>query len=128
MERFLAPFALPTHLEDSRAYRKAGSLADQDERALDRLVNELHEQARRSQSDKERDWPALVSAEFLERFGVNCGKRLNEVAGEVGLEGRHRETESYEGALLRVPGSRMGYIVLNSRIKEESPPALHAGS
>jgi Zn-dependent peptidase ImmA (M78 family) len=120
LDRFLAPIALPTHLEASRAYRKVGSLAEQDQQDLDRLATELHEQARRRQSDKEPDWPALVSAEFLKRFGVDCGKRLNEVAGGLGLEVRYREAESYEGALLRVPGSRIGYIVLNSRIKEES--------
>lgn len=120
LERFLAPFALPTHLEASRAYRKVGNLAEQDQQDLDRLAAELHEQARRSQSGKVPDWPALVSAEFLKRFGVDCGKRLNEVAGELGLEVRYREAESYEGALLRVPGSRFGYIVLNSKIKEEA--------
>jgi Zn-dependent peptidase ImmA (M78 family) len=120
LDRFLAPIALPTHLEASRAYRKVGNLAEQDQQDLDRLATELHEQARRSQSDKEPDWPALVSAEFLKRFGVDCGKRLNEVASGLGLEVRYREAESYEGALLRVPGSRLGYIVLNSKIKEES--------
>ena len=120
LERFLAPFALPTHLEASRAYRRAGNLAEQDQLDLDRLAAELHEQARQSRQGEEPDWPALVSAEFLKRFGVDCGKRLNEIAGKLGLEVRYREAESYEGALLRVPGSRMGYIVLNSRIKEES--------
>ncbi len=120
LDRFLAPIALPTHLEASRAYRKVGSLAEQDQQDLDRLVAELHEQARQNQPNEEPDWPALVSAEFLKRFGVDCGKRLNEIAGELGLEVRHREAKSYEGALLRVPGTRMGYIVLNSRIREES--------
>ncbi len=120
LERFLAPFAIPTHLEASRAYRRVGSLAEQDQRDLDQLATELQEQALRSRQGEEPDWPALVSAEFLKRFGVDCGKRLNEIAGELGLEIRYREAESYEGALLRVPGSRMGYIVLNSRIKEES--------
>jgi Zn-dependent peptidase ImmA (M78 family) len=120
LDRFLAPFALPTHLEASRAYRRVGSLAEQDQLDLDRLAAELHEQASQSRQGEEPDWPALVSAEFLKRFGVDCGKRLNEIAGELGLEVRYREAESYEGALLRVPGSRMGYIVLNSRIKEES--------
>jgi hypothetical protein len=120
LDRFLAPFALPTHLEASRAYRKVGNLAEQDQHDLDMLAAELHEQARRSPLGEEPDWPALISAEFLKRFGVDCGKRLNEIAGELGLEVRHREAESYEGALLRVPGSRFGYIVLNSKIKEES--------
>lgn len=120
LERFLAPFALPTHLEGSRAYRKVGSLVQRDQEDLDRLAAELRDKAGQSRPIEEPDWPALVSAEFLKRFGMDCGKRLNEVAGELGLEVRHREAESYEGALLRVPGSRMGYIVLNSRIKEES--------
>ena len=120
LERFLAPFALPTHLEASRAYRRVGSLAEQDQRDLDRLAAELQEQARRSRQGEAPDWPALVSGEFLKRFGVDCGKQLNEIAGELGLEVHYRDAESYEGALLRVPGSRMGYIVLNSRIKEES--------
>ena len=120
LDRFLAPFALPTHLEASRAYRKVGSLAGEDQRDLDLMAAELRDKAGRSRPGEEPDWPALVSAEFLKRFGMNCGKRLNEIADELGLEVRFREAESYEGALLRAPGSRMGYIVLNSRIKEES--------
>jgi hypothetical protein len=120
LDRFLAPFALPTHLEASRAYRKVGSLAGEDQRDLDLMAAELREKARRSRPGEDPDWPVLVSAEFLKRFGVDCGKRLNEIAGDLGLEVRYREAESYEGALLRAPGTRMGYIVLNSRIKEES--------
>lgn len=120
LERFLAPFALPASLETSRAYRKAGNLAELDQQELDRLAAELQEQVRRNRAGKEPDWPALVSAQFLNRFGVDCGKRLSEIAAELGLEIRYRDAESYEGALLRVPGSRQGYIVLNSKIKEES--------
>ena len=120
LNRFLVPFALPTHLEASRAYRKVGNLAEKDQRDLDMLAAELQEQARRSRLGEEPDWPALISAEFLKRFGVDCGKRLNEIAGELGLAVLHREAETYEGALLRVPGSRLGYIVLNSKIKTES--------
>jgi hypothetical protein len=120
LDRFLAPFALPTHLEASRAYRKLGNLAEKDQRHLDLLAAELQEQALRSRLGEGPDWPALISAEFLKRFGVDCGKRLNEIAGELGLAVRHCEAETYEGALLRVPGSRLGYIVLNSKIKTES--------
>lgn len=120
LERFLAPFALPASLETSRAYRKAGNLAESDQQELDRLAAELHEQVRRNHAGEEPDWPALVSAQFFNRFGLDCGKRLNDVAGQLGLEIRYRDAESYEGALLRVPGSRQGYVVLNSRIKEES--------
>lgn len=118
--RFLAPFNLPTSLEAGRAYRKAGSVVEQDQQDLDRLAAELRDKAGRSPAGEEPDWPALVSAEFLKKFGDDCGKRLNEIVGDLGLEVRYREAESYEGALLRVPGSRLGYIVLNSRIKEES--------
>src|ERR1700678_1655770 len=35
LNRFLVPFALPTHLEASRAYRKVGNLAEKDQRDLD---------------------------------------------------------------------------------------------
>ena len=118
--RFFAPFNLPTSLEPSRAYRKVGSLREHDQQDLDRLAADLRDKADRSPAGEEPDWPALVSAEFLKRFGVDCGKRLNEIVGDLGLEVRYREAESYEGALLRVPGSRLGYIVLNSKIKEES--------
>ena len=120
LDRFLAPFALPGSFETSRAYRKAGNLAEHDQQDLDRLAAELHERAHRNTQGEVPDWPALVSAELLKRFGLDCGRRLSEVAGELGLEVRYREAESYEGALLRVPGSRLGYVVLNSRIKEES--------
>lgn len=120
LDRFLSRFSLPTSHQANRAYRKAGSLAEHDQQDLDRLAAELHEQARRNQPGEEPDWPALVSAEFLKRFGVDCGKRLNEIAVDLGLEVRYCEANSYDGALLRIPGSRLGYIVLNSRIKEES--------
>jgi len=62
----------------------------------------------------------LVSQAFLRRFGVHCGLRLPEVVREIGLEIVYREASSYEGALLRINGVPRGYIVINTRIQEES--------
>jgi hypothetical protein len=120
LDRFLLPFALPSAHAPARAYRKSGGLAEKDAAYLDRLARELQEQAGESRPGAELDLVGLMSEAFLARFGLDCGKRLFDVAYALGLEIRHRKAESYEGALLRVPGSRAGFIVLNSKIKEES--------
>lgn len=62
----------------------------------------------------------VVSQAFLRRFGKDCGKRLPDVAREVGLDVIFQLAESYEGALLRIKGIPRGYVVINSRIREES--------
>jgi Zn-dependent peptidase ImmA (M78 family) len=62
----------------------------------------------------------VVSQSFLSRFGNDCGKRLPEVVAQIGLELIFREAESYEGALLRIKDIPRGFIVINSKIREES--------
>ena len=66
------------------------------------------------------DAVVLVSQAFLRRFGVDCGTRLPEVVREIGLEIVYRDASSYDGALLRIKGIPRGYIVINTRIREES--------
>ena len=69
----------------------------------------------------ERADPVVVlSQSVLKRFGIDCGKRLHDVVREVGLEVVYRDADSYEGALLRIKGFPRGYVVINSRIREES--------
>ena len=62
----------------------------------------------------------VVTDSFLGRFGVDAGKRLPDVARQIGLDVVYRQVESYEGALLRIKGVPRGYVVINSSIREES--------
>lgn len=62
----------------------------------------------------------MVAASFLDRFGQDAGRRLPEVAGEIGLDVVYRQAQSYEGALLRIKGVPRGCVVVNSSIREES--------
>lgn len=65
--------------------------------------------------------PILVlSDSFLSRFGVDAGRRLTDVARQIGLDVVYRQVESYEGALLRIKGVPRGCVVINSAIREES--------
>jgi hypothetical protein len=70
---------------------------------------------------RERSDAVLATANaFLRRFGVDSGKRLSEVLGELGLELHWRSARSYEGALLRIVGAPRGYVILNQNIQLES--------
>lgn len=62
----------------------------------------------------------IVSQSLLSRFGNDCGKRLPQVLTEIGLELIFLEADSYEGALLRIKGVPRGFVVVNSKIQEES--------
>ena len=62
----------------------------------------------------------LMAGSFLRRFGQDAGMRLQEVAGEIGLDVIYRQVKSYEGALLRIRGVPRGTIVISLGIREES--------
>jgi hypothetical protein len=62
----------------------------------------------------------LVSEAFLRRFGLDSREGMAEIAEEVGIEVLYRPAESFDGALLRIREAQRGYIVINSRIREES--------
>jgi hypothetical protein len=67
----------------------------------------------------EKPDPVLAASRaFLKRFGENCGKRLQEILPEIGLQLHYRKATSYEGALLRMKGIPRGYIVLSSEVQE----------
>lgn len=66
------------------------------------------------------DMVSLVSQSVLRRFGLDAGKRLPEVASQIGLDIVYRRADSYEGALLRIKGVPRGCVVINSAIKEDS--------
>ena len=69
----------------------------------------------------ERPDPVVATAlAFLKRFGPNSGRNLEQVLPEIGLTLHFREARSYEGALLRIKGVPLGYVVLNRSIREES--------
>jgi Zn-dependent peptidase ImmA (M78 family) len=66
------------------------------------------------------DLVTLVSEAFLRRFGLDSRERLAEIAEAIGIEVLYRPAESFDGALLRIRDAQRGYIVINSRIREES--------
>ncbi len=70
---------------------------------------------------KEKPDPVVVTAQaFLKRFGPDCGTSLERVLPKIGLKLYFRDAQSYEGALLRIKGVPLGYVVLSDRVREES--------
>jgi Zn-dependent peptidase ImmA (M78 family) len=118
LDRLLSPFRFPSNLETARAYRKNSQLAKSDQQELDQLESELKERVKKTNPDL--DLVALVSESFLRRFGLDSRDRLTEIAEEFGIDVLYRPAESYDGALLRIRDAQRGYIVINSRIREES--------
>ncbi len=65
--------------------------------------------------------PVLVASQaFLQRFGEDCGKHLEEVLPEIGLKLQYRNAYSYEGVLLRFNGVPRGYIVISNHVQENA--------
>lgn len=62
----------------------------------------------------------VVSDSFLDRFGLDAGKHLTDVARRIGLDVVYRPALSYEGALLRIKGVPRGCVVISSEISDES--------
>jgi hypothetical protein len=60
----------------------------------------------------------LTARAFLEEFGLDCGGRLEEVAGHLGLTVIEAVATGFEGALLRIAGRPLGTIVLRRDIPE----------
>jgi hypothetical protein len=61
---------------------------------------------------------SAIAQGFLARFGEDCGLRLQEIVGEIGLTVEEADADSFEGALLRVSGTPRGTVVLNRNIRE----------
>jgi Zn-dependent peptidase ImmA (M78 family) len=120
LDRLLSPLRFPSNLETARAYRKNSQLAKSDQQELDQLESELKERVSETRPSPDLDLVTLVSAAFLRRFGLDSRERLAEIAEEIGLEVLYRPAESYDGALLRIRDAQRGYIVINSRIREET--------
>jgi Zn-dependent peptidase ImmA (M78 family) len=118
--RLLSPLGFSSNLETARAYRKSSQLAKSDQQELDQLESELKERASETRPSPDLDLVTLVSEEFLRRFGLDSRERLAEIAEEIGIEVLYRPAESFDGALLRIRDAQRGYIVINSRIREES--------
>jgi Zn-dependent peptidase ImmA (M78 family) len=116
----LSPLRFPSNLETARAYRKNSQLAKSDQQELDQLESELKERVSETRPSPDLDLVTLVGEAFLRRFGLDSRERLAEIAEEVGIEVLYRPAESYDGALLRIRDAQRGYIVINSRIREES--------
>ena len=114
----MSPLRFPSNLETARAYRKSSQLAKSDQQGLDQLESELKERVKKTNPDL--DLVALVSEAFLRRFGLDSRERLAEIAEKIGIEVLYRPAESFDGALLRIRDAQRGYIVINSRIREES--------
>lgn len=60
----------------------------------------------------------LTARAFLEEFGLDCGGRLEEVAGHLRLTVVDAAATGFEGALLRIAGRALGTIVLRRGIPE----------
>jgi Zn-dependent peptidase ImmA (M78 family) len=118
LDRLLSPLRFSSNLETARAYRKNSQLAKSDQQELDQLESELKERVKKANPDL--DLVVLVSEAFLRRFGLDSRQRLAEIAEEIGIEVLYRPAESFDGALLRIRDAQRGYIVINSRIREES--------
>src|ERR1019366_5705596 len=56
---------------------------------------------------------------FLDSFGSECGKRLDEIATAIGLTIEEAAAKTFDGALIRVVGRAIGKVILNSDIREE---------
>jgi Zn-dependent peptidase ImmA (M78 family) len=120
LDRLLSPLRFPSNLETARAYRKSSGLSKSDQQELDQLESELKERLSETRPSPDLDWVTLVSEAFLRRFGLDSRERLAKIAGEIGLEVLYRPAESFDGALLRIRDAQRGYVVINSRIREES--------
>jgi hypothetical protein len=118
LDRLLSPLGFSSNLETARAYCKSSQLAKSDQKELDQLESELKERVKKTNPDL--DLVALVSDSFLRRFGLDSRDRLTEIAEEFGIDVLYRPAESFDGALLRIRDAQRGYIVINSRIREES--------
>jgi len=63
--------------------------------------------------------PVEVYAQgFLDTFGNDCGLRLQEVAGTIGISITEVDAESFDGALIRIIGKARGKIAINANIRE----------
>jgi Zn-dependent peptidase ImmA (M78 family) len=120
LDRLLSPLRFPSNLETARAYRKSSQLSKSDQQELDQLESELKERASETRPSPDLDLVTLVGEAFLRRFGLDSRERLAEIAEEIGIEVLYRPAESFDGALLRIRDAQRGYIVINSRIREES--------
>jgi Zn-dependent peptidase ImmA (M78 family) len=120
LDRLLSPLRFPSNLETARGYRKNSQLSKSDQQELDQLESELKERVSETRPSPDLDLVTLVSEAFLRRFGLDSRERLAEIAEEIGIEVLYRPAESFDGALLRIRDAQRGYIVINSRIREES--------
>jgi len=67
----------------------------------------------------ERVDPVLVYVQgLLDKYGNDCGRRLHEIAGAIGLTIKEVNAESFDGALIRVVGRPRGKIAINANIRE----------
>ncbi len=55
---------------------------------------------------------------FLQRFGVDCGTKLELLAADIGLTVVDKPAETFDGYLVRVVGQSRGRVILNSQLRE----------
>ena len=118
--RFVGGGVPQIDLNVARAYRKSDDLDSGDQADLDNLAEQLKAKVKRKWMREKSDAVLATANAFLKRFGVDVGKRLHEVLGDLGLELHWRSACSYEGALLRIVGAPRGYVVLNQDVTLES--------
>ena len=64
------------------------------------------------------DLAVTTARSFLAEFGVDAGTRLHEIAPQLGLRVVEVDSESFDGALLRVVGEPRGTVALRRTIAE----------
>jgi Zn-dependent peptidase ImmA (M78 family) len=64
------------------------------------------------------DAAAIFAAAFIDRFGVDSGRRLDAIAEQIGLKIVEVDADGYEGMLLRVKGRMVGTVALNRAVPE----------
>jgi len=60
----------------------------------------------------------LTAGVFLQKFGLDCGMRLEDIAREIGLVVKELDVSGFDGALLRVVGVPAGTVVVRDSIRE----------
>lgn len=67
---------------------------------------------------KRADIVVLTAQALLDEFGLECARKLEDVAAQLGLQVKEVAAASFDGALLRVAGSPRGIIAIRRDIPE----------
>lgn len=74
--------------------------------------------SRRSSESMKRSSVLTFARAFNDVYGLDCARRLHDIALLIGLTITEVEADSFEGALVRVAGLPRGEILINSNVKD----------